>query len=123
MDTLGDGVVEAIRLQPVLVADEDHLLTAIVELAKMRTQALDVGHALGHLDEVYGQLLPIPRLVRGHSVEHARRRPVEQEHSGMHRLSLEVAWHAPCTHDASRHVHDHLVPALYNAILLWRVRC
>jgi hypothetical protein len=47
--SLGDRVVEAVRLGAVLIADEHDLDTAIVKLAKVWTGLLDVGHTPEHL--------------------------------------------------------------------------
>jgi hypothetical protein len=85
--TLGDGVVEAIRLRSVLIADEDHLLSPVFQLAEVWTRVLDVRHTPKHLQEVYRRLLPVPSLVRGPSVERGCGRPVQQEHCSVNRLS------------------------------------
>ena len=111
-----------IRLRPVLVADEYDLLPAVIELAEVWTQVLDVGNTPKHLEEVHGRLLLVPCLVRYQPVEHDGGRLVEEEDNSMYRLSPKVPRHAPCTQDTPRHVHYHLVSPLYNAILLRRVR-
>jgi hypothetical protein len=87
VDALGDGVVEAIRLRSVLIADEDHLLSPVFQLAEVWTRVLDVRHTPKHLQEVYRRLLPVPSLVRGPSVERGCGRPVQQEHCSVNRLS------------------------------------
>ena len=122
VDSFRRGVVEAICFRPALVADEDDLLAAVVELGEVRAKALDVGDASEHFQKVHGGFLPIPRLVGGLPVEYGRRCPVEEVHGGVHRLPPEVSGHTTRAHDASRRPHDHLIPALYDAILLWRVR-
>ena len=121
MDALRHGVVEAICFRPALVDDEDDLLAMVVELGEVWAESLDVGDAAEHFQKVHGGFLPVPRLVRGLPVERGSRCPVEEVHGGVHRLPPEVSGHATRAHDASRRPHDHLIPALYYAILMRRV--
>lgn len=46
---LSDGVIEAICLGAIVVAYEDDLEPAIVEISEVRTYTLDVNHRIEHL--------------------------------------------------------------------------
>jgi hypothetical protein len=121
VDALGDGVIEAVGLGPILVADEDHLAPMIVKLSKVWVYVLDVGHASEHAEKVHGGLLPVPRLVRGLAVERAGGCSVEEKNNSMHCLPPEVPRHSTCPQDAPRRRYDRLVSAFHHAILLRRV--
>jgi hypothetical protein len=117
-DALNVGVVEAVGLGTVFVADEDHRAATIFKLLQSWASVLDMPNAPEHLEVVYGWRLAVPCFKWRLAVERARRRSIQDVNGGGDDFSPKISRQILGLEHEPSHGFDALVPALNHPVLL-----
>jgi hypothetical protein len=86
---LRDGIVHTVRLAVALIANEDHLAAMVLQLLQVQRRVPHIHDAPERLDVVHRRLPSVPCLERSHAINALRRTPVQDIHSGVHRITPE----------------------------------
>jgi hypothetical protein len=85
-----DGVISTIDLGSLLIANDDHLASMILEIRLVQHCVQHVDNATDHVDVMYNRLVPMSRHKWGHIIHALHWKIVKHAHNSAYYLTLEA---------------------------------